>query len=232
MPKGISVVIPAYNEAIDIASCLEAFSNQTVAPKEIIVVDNNCTDDTVKIATEFPLVRIVKEKNKGITYARTAGFNAANYDIIARTDADTIVSPNWIETIEKHFNEDETLQGITGAVSARELSPGKTQWFKSLSAFTRWVAKKAIKYDRPYPLMVGHNMAVRRSAWQQVAGKVHLGDNDINEDVDASLFIQSVGKVAFFKDMIVKTRLIEMFFHPRKQLGYKRSIMHTLDLHK
>ncbi|MDB5162171.1 MAG: hypothetical protein JWM52_679 [Candidatus Saccharibacteria bacterium] len=232
MKKGCSVVIPAYNEAGDIRACLEALSHQTLAPSEIIVVDNNCTDDTVKIALEYPLVRIVKEKQKGITFARTTGFNAARYSIIARTDADTIVTPMWVENITKHFDEDPKLMGLTGAVATREWSPNDRFWFSTVSAFTRWVARAAIRYQEKYPLMVGHNMAIRYEAWQQVAKKVYLGDEDTNEDVDASLWIQKTGKVAFFSDVLVKTRLLEMFFNLKKLSGYNRSIKITIARHK
>jgi len=50
----VSVVIPAYNEEKEIEKCLEVFLRQTTSDVfEIILVDNNCTDNTVKKAKAF-----------------------------------------------------------------------------------------------------------------------------------------------------------------------------------
>jgi len=51
----VSVVVPAYNEEAYIGNCLESLTNQKVKPDEIIVVNNNSTDATVKIAKRFPV---------------------------------------------------------------------------------------------------------------------------------------------------------------------------------
>jgi glycosyltransferase involved in cell wall biosynthesis len=91
----------------------DALNAQTVKPDEIIVVDNNCTDQTAEIARAKG-ARIVAEKVQGITAARSAGFDAAKYDIIACTDSDTIVNPDWIEKI--HFYMESGIEALTGAI--------------------------------------------------------------------------------------------------------------------
>src|SRR5687767_1835934 len=92
----VSLVIPAYNEESHLRACLDAVAAQTVRPFEVIVVDNNSTDTTVAIARSYSFVAVMHESQQGIVYARNAGFNAARGDIIARIDADTHLSPNWI----------------------------------------------------------------------------------------------------------------------------------------
>ena len=49
----ISIVIPAHNEAIFLQDCLDSFVGQTYLPNEVIVVDDNSSDDTFKIAKEY-----------------------------------------------------------------------------------------------------------------------------------------------------------------------------------
>jgi len=49
----ISIVIPAHNEAIFLQDCLDSFAGQTYLPNEVIVVDDNSSDDTFKIAKEY-----------------------------------------------------------------------------------------------------------------------------------------------------------------------------------
>ena len=72
----VSVVIPAYNEEKYIVDCLKALSNQTIAPDEVIVVDNNSTDKTASLARQAG-AKVITVLEPGITPARTAGFNAA-----------------------------------------------------------------------------------------------------------------------------------------------------------
>ena len=98
----VSVVIPVYNEEAYIGACLESLMKQNVKPDEIIVIDNNSTDNSVAIAQKYP-VRIIHEKIQGMTPARNRGFNEARYAIIARTDADTILPVTWIKRIKKNF---------------------------------------------------------------------------------------------------------------------------------
>ncbi|MBI3955353.1 glycosyltransferase family 2 protein, partial [Candidatus Gottesmanbacteria bacterium] len=98
----ISVVIPVYNEEKYIARCLQSVCNQNFKNYEVIVVDNNCTDKTAKIAAGFK-VKIIREKIQGMTPARERGFREAKSEIIARTDADTIIPNNWLSSIYKYF---------------------------------------------------------------------------------------------------------------------------------
>lgn len=231
MKLTVSVVIPAYNEAKDIAKCLDALMRQTIAPDEIIVVDNNSTDNTSEVASTYKSVRIIKEKQKGITYARTAGFNAAKCDIIARIDADTIACDNWIKSITDKFSKaDESLCGITGKVAVRELSPGATFMFSPIHFLWRKLGDIVI-HPTVGKIMSGHNMAIRKSVWDKISNLVHLGDKDINEDVDLSLFVKRFGRVEYCHKMLVKTKMIEMFFNISKIKRYARANRITFKKH-
>ncbi len=101
----ISIIIPVFNEADHLRRCLAAIDAQTVAPTEIVVVDNNSTDKTVTVASRHPLVRVISEKKQGIVHARNAGFSAARGDIIARIDADTIVPTDWVARISDFYSK-------------------------------------------------------------------------------------------------------------------------------
>ena len=102
-PCRFSIVIPCYNEADFIASTLESLTAQTFTKNyEIIIVDNNCTDDTVAIARRHG-ARVVSAQRPGVCSARQAGTKASHGEIIISTDADTIFSPNWLSNIDhKH----------------------------------------------------------------------------------------------------------------------------------
>ena len=81
----ISVVIPAYNEAMSIGNVI---ANCKAFCDEIIVVDDGSTDDTTEIAKKSGAVVLRNEKNLGVTKATQKGLEAANGDIIVTMDAD------------------------------------------------------------------------------------------------------------------------------------------------
>src|SRR5579885_2998873 len=125
----LSIVIPVYNEEHHIKACLDAIATQTVKPDEVIVVDNNCTDNTVKIAKTYSFVKVVPEPVQGRTAARNCGFNTATCDIIGRIDADSILLPNWVERVLVDFS-DPTVSGVTGLGKTRVLL-GARAWYST-----------------------------------------------------------------------------------------------------
>ncbi len=177
----ISVVIPAYNEEQLIGDCLRHLNKQTVAPDEVLVVDNNCTDRTAEIA-KFLGAKVIKEPKKGVIFARNAGFDAARGDIILRTDADTRPPKDWVEKIRDTFVSKE-VEGVTGLVSVYDLSFGKP-FFAQLLANT-------VKFcNHGKDLMIGPNMALTRDIWKQIREYVCMDQNAVHEDYDLSLWIQ------------------------------------------
>ena len=107
----LSVVIPAYNEPLTLPLCLQS---QVGYPNyEIIVVDNNSTDDTVKIAREYG-VKIVSEKSPGVCAARDAGFKVARGEIVVSTDSDCIHPVDWLAGIGQAFTDQPDLSLLSG----------------------------------------------------------------------------------------------------------------------
>jgi len=111
-----SLVVPCYNEADYIYRCLESLTNQQTNLKyEIIVVDNNSTDNSMIIVREnFPQVKIIEEKKPGVCFARQAGADHASGDIIISTDSDTIFKNNWLSTIDRTFQKNQKIVAVAG----------------------------------------------------------------------------------------------------------------------
>ena len=99
----VSVIIPAYNSASTIIRALQSVAAQTLAPLEIIVVDDASTDTTHDLVTTFASsssipVRVVTQTiNSGPSTARNAGLDRAIGDYIAFLDADDQWHPRKIE---------------------------------------------------------------------------------------------------------------------------------------
>jgi glycosyltransferase involved in cell wall biosynthesis len=192
----VSIVIPVYNEEDTLAACLEAIAVQTTPPHEVIVVDNNSIDNTVRIAERYPFVKVLHERNQGVVYARNRGFNAVRGDIIGRIDADTLLAPNWVASVQKVF-ADGTISAASGAVRYHNLS------FKDAA---NWIDLKLRRYlarqlDREVA-MQGANMALTRKVWRQVRGQV-CERGGLHEDFDIGIHIlRAHGRLVFDESLV------------------------------
>lgn len=190
MPMSVSVVIPVYNEEAFLGRCLESLSKQSVKPKEIIVVDNNSRDKSMEIAKKYA-VKIITESKQGIIFARDAGFNSASGDYIARCDADSMLPPDWIERIEKDFRIPAVV-AVTGPCyfydTKLKTIPQKIHtevFFKS--------HKRIIGYDT----LFGSNMALRKSAWDEIKDEVCMDHSKVHEDMDLAGHLSKLGIIKF-----------------------------------
>ena len=96
MNKTITVVIPAYNYADYIEDCLESVLKQSHPADEIIVVDDESTDNTKEVVAKYP-VKYIYQKNKGLSGARNTGIKAATSQYIMCLDADDMLRPDAIK---------------------------------------------------------------------------------------------------------------------------------------
>lgn len=187
----VSIVIPVYNEGGHLAACLEAIAAQSHKPYEVIVVDNNSTDESVAIAASFPFVKIFSESRQGVVYARDSGFNAARGEIIGRIDADTVVDRDWVKNIQLVF-ADPVLDAVSGRVSYYDLP-----WRRVVSqmdlVFRQWIATGMGREVFLY----GANMALRKSAWLKARNDV-CRESGLHEDFDLAIHMNRAGaRLAF-----------------------------------
>src|SRR5262245_27749696 len=111
----ISVIVCTFNRATRLALALRALARVSVPDGlawELIIVDNNSTDETARIVREFAAlsglrVRYLFETRQGLSFARNTGIASAEGRIIALTDDDVLVEPNWIASIHQAFAEHE-----------------------------------------------------------------------------------------------------------------------------
>ena len=188
----VSIVIPVYNEGEHLVACLSAIAAQTMAPAEVIVVNNNSTDNSVALAESFPFVTVIHERRQGVVFARSRGFNAASGDIIGRIDADTLVDPAWVATLQNLFTN-EPIDAVSGAVTYHDLPWRRFLGWLDLS-FRQWIAA-GMGHD---VFLYGSNMALRRSAWRQVRGSV-CRRGGLHEDFDLAIHLVNAGSPVVFR---------------------------------
>lgn len=99
----ISVIVPVYNVEKYIHRCVDSILNQTYRNLEIILVDDGSPDNCGKICDKYaeadPRVKVIHQKNAGLSEARNAGINIAAGEYIAFVDSDDYIEQNMYETM-------------------------------------------------------------------------------------------------------------------------------------
>lgn len=217
-PK-ISVIIPVYNGAEFLYECLSCVANQTYKANEIIVVDNNCSDDSIKIAKSFKNVTIIKEPKQGLSYARNAGFNYASGDILVRIDDDTYAPSDYLQNLVKVVNNNPNFVGFSGYGTSRY------EFIPKISLLLAWGYYSFTKAYLGYPVMFGANMAFKASYWPKVKPLLLNNDLAVHEDQDLSLALISVG------GNILLTRQLNVTVQMRAFFSYYQYRKYGLMLH-
>lgn len=108
----ISVVIPTYNQSDYLRMALKSVFNQTQTNWEVLIIDNNSTDDTAKVIEEFPKlrIRVFKVNNYGsIAISRNMGCAHARGEWIAFLDSDDMWSEDKLQICSKYFSQNVDL---------------------------------------------------------------------------------------------------------------------------
>jgi len=157
-----SIVIPCYNEEKFIARTLISLNKQSYeGEKEIIVVDNNCTDKTIEIAKSYG-AKIVSEKEPGVCHARQAGTLKAKGDIVISTDADTIYHKRWLENIDKVFQKNKDVVAVGGPCKYKD-GPWWGTFYTAILFGSVYGYSKIM--NRPYYISAT-NFAFKKSLWE------------------------------------------------------------------
>lgn len=119
----ISTIIPAYQSARDLPRVLEACSRQTLAPHEIIVVDDGSTDATPDVCrAHAATIDYIRLENGGVARARNIGARRATGDLLLFLDADDILLPHALATLAEGIQREGA--GVTyGMVIDRRPPP-------------------------------------------------------------------------------------------------------------
>lgn len=214
-PLTLSIIIPVYNEEHRLRACLDAISNLELTPDETIVVDNNSIDSSAKIAKSYDFVKVIKENKQGLIFARNRGFNSAKGDILARIDADSIVHVDWSKVLLDSFDGSYYV-GVTGPsyslLLPRIRKPMTTLWSKLYFLWTHMFYR--------VPVLWGANMAIRRSAWNEIKNEVCLNDKTVHEDQDVSLLLQAHGGRLKYNDRLRFTSYSQAYHYFPKLIQY------------
>ena len=192
----ISVIIPTLNEEKSIEACLSSLKDQSYKNFEIIVVDGGSTDATVEKAKKYTR-NVIVAYNTAVGAARNVAAKKSSADILAFTDADTIVPKNWLGRIVENFSV-RGVVAVGGVWRPLRQRPFDNVMFKINSDL--WYRLTALFgfYQLGTP-----NCAYKRDIFL-TAGGFNEGLSML-EDTELSLRIKKYGTVLIDKNLYVYT---------------------------
>ena len=220
MSPNVSVILPTYNRADQLGCAVDALLRQTAARDsyEVIAVDNNSNDGTRALldAYDDPRLVVVREFRQGLSHARNAGLARARAALIAFTDDDVEVAPDWIETIVSTMAAHPEIEALGGRVLPA-WPDHKPPWLTR-----RHWAPLALQdhgdaprvFDRSAPIgLIGANVAFRRrvfdriGAFSPVVQRVRDGVGSTEDHELLNRLYTSGGRAMYTPRLIAMTRV-------------------------
>ena len=126
----ISVILPIFNSDKTLSKAIESVLDQSFTDFELIVIDNNSTDRSVEIITDFQKrdsrIQFIHERNQGIAYALNSGLKKSKFNFVARIDADDQMFPDRLEKQMNYLKEFREIDLVSGKVKYKNESSVKS----------------------------------------------------------------------------------------------------------
>jgi len=229
----ISIVVPAYDEEITIAKCIESLLNLDYPEYDVIVVDDGSTDRTFEIAKRFETskVRVIHQENQGKANALNNGILLSKGDIVVTVDADTEMRRDSLMMIARRFAFDHRLGAVAGNIKVNP-APGL---MNALQATEYTVGINMIRKSQSMlgcvMIVPGPIAAIKREAVQQVG---LFSDDSFAEDFDVTMKLLKVGyRVEYEENAIAYTdapKNLEDFMKQRRR--WYRGMIQVLAKHR
>jgi cellulose synthase/poly-beta-1,6-N-acetylglucosamine synthase-like glycosyltransferase/spore germination protein YaaH/peptidoglycan/xylan/chitin deacetylase (PgdA/CDA1 family) len=206
----VTVLIPAFNEEAAIVQTIKAALSCDYPKLEILVMDDGSTDHTPELVrTNFgndPRVRMISQPNRGKPAALNHGLEEATGEVIISIDGDTIVDPEAIPRLVRHF-ADPKVGAVAGNVKVLNRNRWLTRWQALEYITSQNLEKRAFDLLNCIPVVPGAVGAWRTSLLRANHG---FSGDTVAEDTDLTLTIRRDGwKILYDEDAIGRTEVPE-----------------------
>ena len=161
----VSIVVCSYNADRTMKACLESLEKLRYPDYEVIVVNDGSTDRTLEIAQGFPYCRIISQPNKGLSVARNVGAENATGEIVAYTDSDCVVDPDWLTYLVARM-----LASDLHACGGPNFPPPEDNMVAAAVAVSPGGPTHVLLSDDVAEHIAGCNMAFRRDTLLRLGG--------------------------------------------------------------
>ncbi len=140
----VSIIIPIYNTEEYLSECLNSIINQTLKDIEIILVNDGSSDDSGKICDEYALkdkrIKVIHQKNLGVSYARNRGIEKAQGEYIYFVDSDDYLINN--DFLENAYNtaikkESDIVVVAWDVLFCEKFNVNNLSWFATWNGFIK-----------------------------------------------------------------------------------------------
>ncbi|MEU4778097.1 bifunctional polysaccharide deacetylase/glycosyltransferase family 2 protein [Micromonospora sp. NPDC023633] len=187
----VSVIVPAYNEAANIAATVRSLMASDYPALEVIVVDDGSSDDTAGIVERLGLrgVRVIRQANAGKPAALNTGVRAARANLLVLVDGDTVFQPDTVHRLVQGF-ADPTVGAISGntKVANRRRLLGRWQHLEYVIGFN--LDRRMYDVLECMPTIPGAIGAFRREVLLAVGG---VPADTLAEDTDLTMKVLRAG---------------------------------------
>jgi peptidoglycan/xylan/chitin deacetylase (PgdA/CDA1 family)/GT2 family glycosyltransferase len=197
--RRVSIVIPAHNEEALLSRCLESLLAQDFAGEtEILVVNNASTDGTARIARSYG-VEVIDEPERGYCRALRIGFAHATSELIACTDADSVVPSDWISRLVAEYDRRPDVVAIGGGIEFTSPNWKSRLLTRAIIPLFNWLDRG----NSSGPHLWGANLSVRRAAFLAVGG--WNPNFNLQADSELSQRLRKAGRVIIIDSIRVRT---------------------------
>jgi glucosyl-dolichyl phosphate glucuronosyltransferase len=199
----LSVIICTYNRQKFIGACLQCLALQTLPKQywEVLVVDNNSTDQSATIIQNFisndpelPFTYIF-EGQQGLSFARNRGIAESRGDVLVYIDDDVEVTPEYLQVIKDFFETHPQIAGVGGRTLPKFSEGPPPAWLNPYmtgitGTIDKGLAIKKFVGKMKYP--VGCNMIYTKQVLQQAGGF----NNQLKARADDKYIFEKVSKIS------------------------------------
>jgi len=195
----VSIVVPAYNEAVGIERAVRSLVTSDYPEFEVIVVDDGSTDGTAELVEALGLsnVLVLRQPNRGKPAALNRGIQAARHPVVVMVDADTVFEPGTLRNLVQPFASPE-IGGVSGntKVGNRRSLLGRWQHIEYVMGFN--LDRRLYDTLQCMPTVPGAIGAFRRQTLLDVGG---VSSATLAEDTDLTLAVGRAGwRVVYVED--------------------------------
>ncbi|RUL48689.1 glycosyltransferase [Lysinibacillus antri] len=197
----VSVIVPVYNEAVVITKTIDSILQSNYPVKEIIIVDDGSTDETVSIIQQKfkrnPKVKLLQKENGGKASALNLGIRQAKGKIVITIDADTMFTKTTIAHLAKNFSDPQVAAVSGNCKIGNRINP-LTIWQHIEYVTANNLDKRSFEEINAITVVPGSNSAWRKSVIEEVGYYHH---DTLAEDTELTLRILQAGyKIVYEHD--------------------------------